>query len=874
MAPKKKKPKKKTPSQAPKWLAVAAGWVLVVLGFVLLLSFLTFSSLKGPDGAVLGPFFGKIFPEFLHDFFGKLASFFLSLAFVFWGVWLVSERRFIRLLKFASGFSILVPIAALLVQLREDGSGGLLGRFLWNYLLNPLFGGSMAVPLILCIAGILAVCILAFGLRLSHFAWIKALFLRIRASRQNRKALKAQVPPEIERKPGKKNQEPEIRWDDTQIIHRGKAALFKGGFETFGGQPVFDVTSEQIASSFNDDFHDHYREDEIDAKMRYLAENKDRLTQRERAELRKEIAELRRLREQSQWENERRGDPKIEGVYRKNENQLQLQLFSDGSGSFFSGPEENIKEETQETAVSEENSVTLPFENTEPEPAGTSAITEPTVIYQIPEVNEILPEPPEQTADYSEEELQEIARDVERQLENFKIKGRVIGITTGPMITRFEVEPGPGVKVSRFAALQEDLALALKASAIRVLAPIPGKSVVGIEIPNRRLQTVYCREILESEAFRAEKDDSNKITVVLGKDITGNPFTMNLARAPHILIAGQTGSGKSVCINVLMASLLFSKTPEELRLILVDPKVVELKLYEQIPHLMFDVITQPDDAVKVLQWACREMDARYEILAKAKVRNLAGFNQKAVNGELPEEVPEEKRERMPFLVIIVDELADLMMVAGKEVEKSIARIAQKARAVGIHLVLATQRPSVNVITGLIKANLPTRLSFKVASQIDARTVMDRAGAEKLIGRGDMLFRATEDPEPHRIHGAFLSDSEAEKLADFCSSQGVSLNRLDRSAFESGDSEGGDGNEGGGMLDKIDALLFEVALFATTIGKISTSLVQRRFGVGYARAGKIVDQMERLRICSEASGSKPREILLTDDEIRNLMRTYQ
>ncbi|MDR1760429.1 MAG: hypothetical protein LBR60_07885 [Fibrobacter sp.] len=674
MAPKKRKPKKKEPSQAPKWLAIAAGWVLVVLGFILLISFLTFSSLKGPDGSLLGPFFGRMFPEFLHHIFGKLASFFLSLAFIFWGVWLVSERKFFRVLKFALGFSILIPIAALLVQLREDNGGGLLGRFLWDYILNPLFGGSIVVPMILCIAGILAVCILAFGLRLSHFSWIKASFGRFRTWRQNRKALKAAA--SSEPKPGKKNPEPAASWDDTQIIRQGKAVPFKGGFETFGGQPVLDVSAEEF-NSFNEDFHNDYREDEIAAKERYLAENKDRLSQRERAEIRKEIAELRRLREQSEWENERRGGPRIEGVYRKNENQVQL--FPDGSGSFFAEPEENEKEENAVSVESEENTVTVFRKNAESEPTTTGTLTkaDPTVVYRIPEVNEILPEPPEQTADYSEEELQEIGRDVERQLENFKIKGRVIGITTGPMITRFEVEPGPGVKVSRFAALQEDLALALKASAIRILAPIPGKSVVGIEIPNRRLQTVYCREILDSDAFRAEKDDPNKITIVLGKDITGNPFTMNLARAPHILIAGQTGSGKSVCINVLMASLLFSKTPEELRLILVDPKVVELKLYEKIPHLMFDVITQPDEAVKVLQWACKEMDARYEILAQAKVRNLAGFNQKAVNGELPEEVPEEKREKMPFLVIIVDELADLMMVAGKEVENPLRALHKK-----------------------------------------------------------------------------------------------------------------------------------------------------------------------------------------------------
>ena len=490
--------------------------------------------------------------------------------------------------------------------------------------------------------------------------------------------------------------------------------------------------------------------------------------------------------------------------------------------------------------------------------------------YKIPEIAKILDTHEVQTADYTEEELNAIGKMLEEKLENFKVKGRVIGCETGPMITRFEVEPGPGVKVSRFSALQEDLALPLKVSSIRILAPIPGKAAVGVEIPNRKFQTVFCRDVFMSEKFKPAHD---KILVALGKDITGESFTMDLAKAPHLLIAGQTGSGKSVCINALMASMLFSKTPDELRMILVDPKAVELKMYENIPHLLAPVITKPEIAIQALQWLCYEMDRRTEVLASAKVRNIGGFNAKFEAGELPDEVPEEDRgHRMAFIVVIIDEMADLMMVAGKEIEKSVARLAAKARAVGIHLVLATQRPSVKVITGIIKANLPTRISFKVASQIDARTVMDHAGAEKLLGRGDMLYKAVNDPDPVRVHGAFLSDEEAERLADACSDQNVFYPQVE--SFDVSGGEEGD-EEGGGSLknEKLDKLLFEVAQWAISVNGLSTSAVQRHFSVGYSRAGKIVDQLYGLGVCGPSKGnSKPRAMLVGMDELMQLERS--
>jgi DNA segregation ATPase FtsK/SpoIIIE, S-DNA-T family len=485
--------------------------------------------------------------------------------------------------------------------------------------------------------------------------------------------------------------------------------------------------------------------------------------------------------------------------------------------------------------------------------------------YVVPDYKDVFTQPPEQIIDFSEDELQLLSERLESQLLNFRVKGKVVGICTGPVITRFEVELAPGVKVSRISGLADDLALALKAKSMRILAPIPGKAAVGIEIPNEKPHIVYCREILESPLF---SPDAEKIKIILGKDIAGDAYSMDLAKAPHLLIAGQTGSGKSVCINTLMASILCSKTPDEVRMILVDPKVVELKMYENIPHLMHPVVTQPEVAVQALQWACFEMDRRYEVLAAARVRNIAGFNKKFLDGELSDEVPEDEHKRMPFLVIIIDELADLMMVAGKEVEVSIARIAQKARAVGIHLVLATQRPSTNVITGVIKANLPTRIAFKVASHIDARTILDHMGAEKLLGRGDMLFRAIENPDPVRVHGAFLSDDEAEALAEACSNQNVDYPQLQDFQFG-----GSDGEDYGDDMDDVgnrDPLFADAAELVVQSGNGSVSMLQRRLSVGHSRAGRIMDQLEAAGIVGRSKGSKSRDILMNDEELRSFL----
>ena len=638
-----------------------------------------------------------------------------------------------------------------------------------------------------------------------------------------------------------------------------------------------------------------------------LRENEHRMSALQIKEIKDRIAAVRRARDVLNWEKAHQNRLVVKGAVRGTESEMEK--IQDDAATVVASASAEICEPENEAArtfVSDENGGGAPLDETLPKPEDEDTFIpeivgmedvnrDPTYVppnkigtsegrgvpqpdptahfdeYRVPTVDDILDTHEPQPADYTEDELNEIGHMLEEKLENFKVKGKVVGCETGPVITRFEVEPGPGVKVSQFSALQDDLAMALRAVSIRILTPIPGKGAVGIEIPNRKAQIIYGRDIFESEAF---KPSPEKIMVALGKDISGEPFTMDLAKAPHLMIAGQTGSGKSVCINALMASMLFSKTPEELRMILVDPKAVELKMYENIPHLLAPVITKPEVAIQALQWLCYEMDRRTEVLASAKVRNLNGFNEKFEAGELPEEVPEEDRNhRMAFIVVVIDEMADLMMVAGKEIEKSVSRLAAKARAVGIHLVLATQRPSVKVITGNIKANLPTRISFKVASQVDARTVMDHAGAEKLLGRGDMLFKAVNAPDPVRVHGAFLSDEEAEKLADACSDQNVCYPQLESFDVE-GASEDGEDGENAAMSEKLDKLLFEVAKWAIECGNgLSTSAVQRHFSVGYSRAGKIVDQLYGLGVCGRSTGnSKPRALLVDMEGLMNLERS--
>lgn len=445
---------------------------------------------------------------------------------------------------------------------------------------------------------------------------------------------------------------------------------------------------------------------------------------------------------------------------------------------------------------------------------------------------------------------QEVTHNVtvlEETLKSFGVIAHVVNATQGPTVTRYELEPAPGTKVSKILNLTDDLKMALAAIDIRIEAPIPGKSAVGIEVPNKNTSAVHLRDVLESEKFQKARGG---IPVGLGKDIAGEAVITDLAKMPHLLVAGSTGSGKSVCVNTLISSILFSRKPSEVQLILVDPKMVELSVYNGIPHLKVPVVTDMKKAAAVLRWAVREMEARYLTMATSGVRNISGYN---------EQYPE---SAMPLILIIIDELADLMLVA-PDVEESINRLAAKARAAGIHMVLATQRPSVNVITGTIKANVPSRISFAVATQIDSRTILDMAGAEKLLGKGDMLFNPIGASKPIRIQGAFISDEEVEELVAFVKQQG----RPDYDESITEEAEQSTSEEAAAPAEERDELLERAIERVMSEGQASTSMLQRRFRIGYSRAARLVDTMEEMKIIGPANGSKPRDILMTPEEVK-------
>ncbi len=451
---------------------------------------------------------------------------------------------------------------------------------------------------------------------------------------------------------------------------------------------------------------------------------------------------------------------------------------------------------------------------------------------------------------FSKDEVLEKGKIIENTMKNFGIDSKVVAINRGPVITSYELKPAPGIKLSRIVGLSDNIAMALASSDLRIEAPIPGKTVVGIEVPNKDKDSVALKELIESQEFKNSKSD---IPLTLGKDVEGNILISGMEDMPHLLIAGATGSGKSVCINSIITSVIYKSSPKDVKLMLIDPKVVELSVYNGIPHLLIDVVTNPKKAAFALNWAVDEMEKRYVAFAENHVRDLKGYNKKMM-------AEGKEDEKLPKILIIVDELADLMMVASKEIEEYIARLAQKARAAGMHLILATQRPSVDVITGTIKANVPSRIAFAVASSVDSRTILDMGGAEKLLGKGDMLFYPSKYPKPKRIQGAFISDGEVERLVDFVRSNNEIKNTVESKierAIE--DKKVNIDNEK-------DPLFKEAVELVVNDEQASISYIQRKLKVGYSRAGRIVDQMEEMGIIGPHEGSKPRKLLKTKEEL--------
>ena len=478
--------------------------------------------------------------------------------------------------------------------------------------------------------------------------------------------------------------------------------------------------------------------------------------------------------------------------------------------------------------------------------------------YEYPPL-ELLGKPTKKALRGGAKALTDTATKLQKTLYSFGVSAKVENVSVGPAITRYELKPAEGVRVSKIANLADDIALNLAAETIRIEAPIPGKQAVGIEVPNKEKEAVHLREVLDSQEFVENK---SKLTVALGKDVAGNIQLADIGKMPHVLIAGSTGSGKSVCINTIITSIIYNAKPSEVKFVMVDPKVVELSVYNGIPHLLIPVVTDPRKAAGALAWAVQEMDDRYNKFASKGVRDLKGYNNAMEK--------ENEAGKLPQIVIIIDELADLMMVAAKEVEESICRLAQKARAAGMHLVIATQRPSVDVITGLIKANVPSRIAFAVSSQVDSRTILDSVGAEKLLGKGDMLFFPAGAPKPSRVQGAFVTDDEVEKIVDFIKSNGTATYSEDiLETIENSNKTDKELAQEAADDDETDPFLMDAIQTVVETGQASTSFIQRRFKVGYARAGRIIDQMEERGVISGYQGSKPREVLMTLERLNEL-----
>ena len=586
---------------------------------------------------------------------------------------------------------------------------------------------------------------------------------------------------------------------------------------------------------------------------RKLAEEKERIKEErkkptvmkvEENEDKKETRREKRLREK---EEQRRAALELD-------DQITINLNDDGKSSKKKASEgyieENLFKKEQEQKQEKVKEV-LQLEH---------ALTVEDEHYEFPPV-QLLSEGEKKSVKGGKKAVTDTAAKLQKTLYSFGVSAKVENVSVGPAITRYELKPAEGVRVSKIANLADDIALNLAAETIRIEAPIPGKQAVGIEIPNKENEIVHLRDIIDCSKFIEHK---SKLAFALGKDVAGEEVVTDIAKMPHVLIAGATGSGKSVCINTLIASIIYKAKPSEVKLVMVDPKVVELSVYNGIPHLLIPVVTDPKKAAGALAWAVQEMENRYRLFASKNVRDIKGYNE-----ELDKEGSTEK---LPQIVIIIDELADLMMVSSKEVEDSICRLAQKARAAGMHLVIATQRPSVDVITGIIKANIPSRISFAVSSQVDSRTILDMAGAEKLLGKGDMLFYPAGAAKPTRVQGAFISDKEVEKVVDFVKANGEAtynddiLEQIEKANSTDKEIEEQEND------DDTDPLLMEAIEVVVETGQASTSFIQRRFKVGYARAGRIIDQMEERGIISGFQGSKPREVLMSKERWQELKTT--
>ncbi|MBL8028683.1 MAG: DNA translocase FtsK 4TM domain-containing protein, partial [Fibrobacteres bacterium] len=848
-------------------------WGFSILGFAILCGISLISNLISPSDNFLGTLFGNKLSFVLTAFAGLLPSLAIPIIFGYIGIRLIYKKQLADSFRhpFFIGLTLLeLTIFLSITNLGEGKSweqfistGGLVGNFIVQNIMIKAFGdhkiGAYLVTFVVMSATII------WGFRLD----VQELFTRISEGWQffvgnapipaKAKLALSGVPSSVDDNDGPNGAQPK---------GRGKQAKSKAAVSIVD-HPDKDDKEDDIDPAANQIVNGKSIDDLTDEELEELSMNQvlnARLEKRQRAFLREYNGPV--IREMVQ--DEPSGEVPVPAPKRRGKKSAQQPVTSDEQN-------DALKAEALEESAAAEQTATVSDEAIldadepapdlkplTPEEAAALEVVE-EVVEEVIEYDEYVMPPMDLIKDreaqkrgITDEEIKVNADKLIEKLKDFKINGVISEVNPGPVITRYELQLAPGTKLSKVEGLSRDLAVAMAVSKIRI-CNVPNKSAIGIELPNPKRQVVYIKDVAKSPDFASAPDE---IKLALGKDSSGQSVCVNLTKMPHLLIAGTTGSGKSVCTNTFLASILLSKTPEEVKLILIDPKVVEMTLYNGIPHLLSDVITAPKEAVAALKWAAAEMNRRYQLLAKATCRNIAQFNDKAVAGTLENAPIESKdKQRMSYIVIVVDELADLMLAVGKELEEEIVKIAQKARAVGIHLILATQRPEAKVVTGLIKANMPSRVAFMVNSGMDSRIVIDEKGAEELLGMGDMLYKSVEMRDMKRVHGCYIETAESEALVEFASKQNVKRERIKSFVKE---EKKANAELPPGSNEEVDELL-EAARVIVSRRQASTTLIQRRMSVGYAKAGRLMDQLEEAGIVGPNIGSKARELLVEDVE---------
>ncbi|MDR3012096.1 MAG: DNA translocase FtsK [Chitinispirillales bacterium] len=842
-------------------LIVKGIWGLVYLaaGVLMLIAMAFYSSKQFPgseDVHILGPWLGTRLALGLFYLFGRIPAFALSLAVCYIGAATFANKRLrLKLLLFIAALTIQLALLLAIRHIPElakpvaDG-GGLINTvnatgsnftgLLMINALSPVFGGRMFGPYF--IVSLLMAITVMIGLRIKSQSiaallvkgfvalvlWMKKAFAEVKTGIKNS--------PDILPEPANKDSGDGGLPPASVPANTRKKKTPAEAANTAGDNAPFDVDANSVNAKDND-------AEAAPARPLTAEEEMDKALEEERAEWKKNAGiagiDIQILAVET---------PDVELA----DDEALIPLVVDGDNR---EREDFIDDDDSEKLIDDDDG----------EGFAVLDLPKPAKPYELPSPD-VIADPPPHPNMVDKETIERTAATLEKTLMHFKVEGKVVSVSPGPVVTRYEIVLAPGVKVSRVTSLQDDLLMAVSAEAIRIQAPIPGKSAVGIELPNETRQNVHFKHILLSSEFKK----NFALPAIIGSNISGIPYVTDITKTPHLLVAGQTGSGKSVCMNSLICTMLMTKKPEELRLIMIDPKQVEFTAFENIPHLLAPVVTESKEAVKALQWGVIEMERRYRLLTTAGVRKVDDFNTKLESGKLGGVLPEEDHKQLPLIVIIIDELADLMMTAPKDVEGLIARITQKARAAGIHMIVATQRPSVNVITGLIKANLPSRIAFRTVSSVDSRTILDQGGSEKLLGMGDMLYLRNGAQNVERFHGAFIPDDDVEAIVAAIKEQGVELEKISsfHDVIEDPDDGGGGGDfdDGGGR----DALFAEAARITVSIGQGSTSLLQRRMNIGFARAGRIMDQLERAGIVGPSKGSKTREVLVMPEELEGML----